>query len=362
MNLDAINVLTIHKSKGLEFDCVVIPFADWSLMGSRVLPSDKTSSIYWVTRSEWVAQKGLSLTPNLADEGLVPPLIPVVKKHLKSYASLRGDFSQLVNREEESTLIDGMNKTYVAFTRPREELHVFAKTGRGKVSELLQQHFMLAAGQPHPDLTVQEIRSGVYQCGEPRRTPKHAHALLNGRVEPMPPYKVTQSSRQVVVKLPREITDKHLMGNRLHNLMSRIFYRRDVERAIHFCLNRGIISRDDPQWPLTRIRRMLVHMFEDHRTSVWFSDDNRVYNERNVYSPEKTRHKRPDRVVRRPNGDVLVVDYKFGQEDLADNVKQVRGYMTDLHAAGMTHVVGFLWYVTEDKVYRVTPQDVQEVI
>ena len=67
-------------------------------------------------------------------------------------------------------------------------------------------------------------------------------------------------------------------------------------------------------------------------------------------------------MVRRPNGDVLVVDYKFGQEDLADNVKQVRGYMTDLHAAGMTHVVGFLWYVTEDKVYRVTPQDVQEVI
>ena len=170
----------------------------------------------------------------------------------------------------------------------------------------------------------------------------------------MPPYQVASGASRISVRLPEDLSDKQNTGKRLHNLMSRIAYRRDVDRAWGFCVNRGIISDDDKEWPLHRLRAVIDGMFDDPRTSEWFSDDNRVYNERNLSAGHfATTTKRPDRVVCRPDGTWIVIDYKFGEKDLEKHTEQVRGYMKRLERMGKKPIQGNLWYVALDEIVPV---------
>ena len=73
----------------------------------------------------------------------------------------------------------------------------------------------------------------------------------------------------------------------------------------------------------------------------WFEDYTRLMNERPLTAPEGLR--RPDRVVEMPSGDVIVVDYKFGQPRKKYR-DQVRSYMALLQQCGYTRLRGFLFH------------------
>ena len=96
--------MTIHKSKGLEFKAVIIPFCDWKL--------DKTnsSSVLWC-KPQPDQQPFAQL-----------PIIPV------NYGSKLKDtiFADYYWSEKLKCYIDTLNMTYVAFTRAENELIIMA--------------------------------------------------------------------------------------------------------------------------------------------------------------------------------------------------------------------------------------------
>ncbi|MCH5241827.1 MAG: UvrD-helicase domain-containing protein [Muribaculaceae bacterium] len=105
---NAVQIMTIHKSKGLEFKCVIIPFATESF-----LPSSNKEEWRWV---DPLKLKGLNL----------PPKLPV-----KTVASLMGSSHESVYREYiDQILTDNINMWYVAFTRARNELYLFTKSAQ----------------------------------------------------------------------------------------------------------------------------------------------------------------------------------------------------------------------------------------
>ena len=113
---DAVQIQTIHSSKGLEYGCVIIPFANWEL--------EKISNqTMWVEDASWLSPKnsGKPFAGIDKENGSLPPLIPVKAKLLAKVE----EFAELFNDEFEREIIDNINKTYVAFTRPKQELHVF---------------------------------------------------------------------------------------------------------------------------------------------------------------------------------------------------------------------------------------------
>lgn len=353
---DAIRVMTIHAAKGLEFECVVIPKADWYIKKET---NKACKEAFWVPRDQFMQQGGMKLfEPIEIPQQLIPPLLPLGKNAARALADEGLCLTQFVNEYYQNLLVDNLDKTYVAFTRPKQEMHIMADE-TSEVGALLKE--IMQAGAADSSVELEDDGTGVYQWGAPRDIsldkPDNKNKVV--QVFPMPHYRVccqAADSEHFAVKLPQDVTDKQNTGNRLHNLMSRIAYRRDVDRAIGFCINRGIIRDNDPEWPLQRIKAFIQRMFSDPRTRDWFADDNKVYNERNLspgHVDKMHKMKRPDRVVMRPDGTWIVIDYKFGEKNQADNEMQVMEYMKLLSKNGKSPIKGFLWYVDLDEVDEV---------
>ncbi len=327
---DAITVLTIHKSKGLEFDCVIIPYACWDVSDNS---SDKQ---YWLQDTEWTSEgcdallsgvPGVNFTPDL-----LPPLLPIDKSKANYLAEREGMFKRLIKRQTDDALIDNLNKTYVAFTRPRNELHIFAfkaNPNRSSSIEHIDELLMLLMPQV---AGATDFEGRGWQMGSP--VPPKKSASKSETLE-MPPYYVTPSPGVVQVKLPHDTTTQKDQGLQLHNLMGRIRYQRDARRAVERGRRRGVFTG---AWTQQQFEQALHHLFTDSATAPWYADDATVYNERNLVvllddtkrRPDDTKRPdrvvyRPDRVVRRPDGTLVVIDYKFGVEQ-PGYASQVRNY------------------------------------
>lgn len=104
-NTEAVNIMTIHKSKGLEFKCVIIPFATDSVVPSNI-------------KTEWRWVKPAKL------EDLEEPVVMPVKTN----TTLQGSVHDDIYREYfDQVVTDKLNTYYVAFTRARNELYIFSK-------------------------------------------------------------------------------------------------------------------------------------------------------------------------------------------------------------------------------------------
>lgn len=111
--IDAVKVMTIHKSKGLEFPVVIIPKAMWNPYPSA---KDCSRALIWTDHTP----RGLGkLDP--ADIPAVMPITPSL-----DMAEEDSPFHTPFEEFARERVVDQLNKTYVAFTRAVSELHVFA--------------------------------------------------------------------------------------------------------------------------------------------------------------------------------------------------------------------------------------------
>ena len=365
---DAITVLTIHASKGLEADCVVVPYANWQLDDS---PLERE---YWMTGQQWLDEGGSAIFNDLGialDPGIVPPILAAGKTALRNLNALN-HFVDTCDSQYQDLLIDNINKTYVAFTRPRKELHIFAlphRTQNGTENEKYGRHVgTLIADiimQMKSDGLFQLVAENVYQMGEPMPA---AAAKAEEQGEKLPAYAVTQAD--INVDLPNDPSSMREIGKDLHAVLSRITHAGMLQQVLDQSVRRGIISTDKADcWNRENLSNMLTKKLQQAPYSEWFAQDNTIYNERSLHLGEpkvktivaegvETRITydtlRPDRIVRRPDGTLIVVDYKFGSRKDEPYSAQVREYMTELSKVTAGAVKGYIWYVTRGECLEVT--------
>jgi hypothetical protein len=143
--------------------------------------------------------------------------------------------------------------------------------------------------------------------------------------------------------------------------LSGIHDRNDVDRAISRGLKHGSITSDadDPcgiDMVDKHVRRAI--MDPDSRVAAWFDPANKVYSERtitsasdNLWDEDGIENLRPDRIVRRPDGQIIVIVYKSGERNDKRYLRQLNRYITKLRAIFPgTAIVGRLWYVTHDLI------------
>ena len=335
-NASSVRVLTIHKSKGLEFPHVIFPFAEkvllykhgvhWSQLDTTRSPfSPEVSGIYPVDLNE------------LSGESL---------------------FAPAKEREERLQLVDNMNVFYVALTRAGKSLHVIAKppgngcrtsVGKGtpqygNFSELLF-HFLggeeeYSAGKPY-DFSQREVETAVAPlpfAGEYPSIP------LDGRLTP------SQEADDFFGEDGRVGTEAspRLRGIVLHDILSEVVRPADLERAVRDAVRDGRLDAAGGE----AARQLLGAGIAAH--PEWFPEaagpDVRVLNERTLFDADG-REYRPDRVVLRGR-EVTVVDFKFGGEH-ASYRKQVAGYARLWHELGYQVKGAYLWYVPDGKTEKV---------
>ena len=317
---NAINVLTIHKSKGLEFKCVILPFCDWDMKGK--------DEVLWIPKDQMLESGLLSGI----DENLVPPLMP-----LRSRVDMDMENTGLKDFYKEKLqerIIDMLNKTYVGFTRAVEELYVFTPKKGDKTSDTMMSSL----------LSTLLNEDGVYTLGDKgRRKEKTDNTHENADTMKMPLYKVEDNKLEYTV--PDMFTSEHIeKGKRLHNIFKRIVNKDDANTALLYYKARGVIPGDCYEDDC----RIVKDALEDSRVADWFDCRNKVYNERGMVGLDK--NKRPDRFVVTPDGRTIVIDYKFGKIHSKSYQEQVEGYMNILEQIGFKNIEGYIWYPLEKRI------------
>lgn len=308
---DAIKIMTIHKSKGLEFPIVLIPFMNWSL------DHDPTKdTILWC--------KGGDMAP--FDKLPVVPL-----KYSKNLASTY--WAQDYYQERLKAFLDNLNLIYVAFTRPIVSLWAVApkpkKSGKQVVSDIIYRY---ASNQAEWDEVTGHLKLGDVPDSTQKAGKTIEYGLSTYHTHPW------RGKVSVQIKNARELKGDFQQsaiwqGIEIHQLLSKIRYEADLEAFAG-----------------TPVYEKLVSIVRHSQLNGWFQEPWLVDTEVPILLPGGDL-KRIDRINRSEN-QTVVIDFKTGSPRDAD-VMQVRGYVSLLEQMGFKQVNGFLFYLGEKDVVAV---------
>ena len=335
-NIDAIRVITIHKSKGLQFPCVLIPMFDWNFDQSSI---------------EWIETAGFK--DKLPKGVAIPPIVPVKRDNKRTL------FDNEFKKIARSNIMDSLNKTYVACTRAQYELIIYTENNK-ELGLQLSQFLETCRNNNNgiaPTPTENCDPDVVYELGKPMLR-SDIPALnsddnaLPDNVESriMPPYSVVSDVDRWKLTSPDIIIDvrgtTRWVGEMLHKVMERVRTPKNLRKAFGRALHRGMITEEEHDEYLALLSKRLA----DPRVADWFANDNRLMLERSV-TIGGNGQKRPDRVVMKPNGEIIIVDYKFGDRSDDNDTKykrQVAGYkraVCDALGCRPDCVSGYVWYI-----------------
>ena len=357
--MDGIRIFSIHKSKGLEFHTVLIPFCDWKL------ENETYNQLVWCTAPE---------SPYNAID-----LVPVNYSSTMAESVYRQDYLD----ERLQLWVDNLNLLYVAFTRAGKNLILWSKKDqKGTMAELLSAALPKVAQTGEGSWNEEE---SVYESGEIYPSGEEIlHCVQNEKNKdtdkPNDKSKVLNKLAQKPVKLPVHMESmRHDIefrqsnrsadfiagvdeaessrrfinrGRLLHTLFSAIETEADIDDAISRLVFEGIIGRTETE---EEIRELTRKAFSQPQIKDWYSGAWQLFNECDIIWQENgaLRNRRPDRVMMR-DGVIVVVDFKFGKPNKKYN-KQVQGYIELLVRMGYdaNTISGYLWYVEEEIIEKV---------
>lgn len=341
-NIDAIRVITIHKSKGLQFPCVLIPMFDWNFDQSSI---------------EWIETAGFK--DKLPKGVAIPPIVPVKRDNKRTL------FDKEFKKIARSNIMDSLNKTYVACTRAQYELIIYTENNKELGLQLSQFLETCRNNDISPTPTENCDPDVVYELGKPMLR-SDIPALnsddnaLPDNVESriMPPYSVVSDVDRWKLTSPDIIIDvrgtTRWVGEMLHKVMERVRTPKNLKKAFGRALHRGMITEEEHDEYLALLSKRLA----DPRVADWFANDNRLMLERSV-TIGGNGQKRPDRIVMKPNGEIIIVDYKFGDRSDDNDTKykrQVAGYkraVCDALGCRPDCVSGYVWYIHSGDILAV---------
>ena len=319
-NQNAVQIMTIHKSKGLEFPVVIFPFADLDIYREidpqEWFPIDKTLF------------NGFSKT-----------LI-----NFNSDVENFGEIGQnIYTKHKAEQELDNINLLYVALTRPVEQLHVISKTDNNlnelnSYSKLFQSY-----------LQTEQLWSDnqtFYEFGNSKREIIPAEKSLE-----------TSSNKNIISVNKKEhnikiitksgylwdTNQQHAIekGNIIHDIMSKIYTKDDIDFAINLALDNGLINDDQVE----SITKNINDIVNQKDLKEFFTDQYTIYNERDILT-STGQMIRPDRLAIKDN-QATIIDYKTGLPN-PKYEQQLEIYATHLKEMGYQISNKILVFINEN--------------
>ncbi len=312
-HLNAVQIMTVHKAKGLEFPVVIFPYANEHLykrMDKKIwLPVEPTKY-----------------------EGF-EALLFNEKKEIVQYGEKAAHSYQ---EEEEKMELDAFNVLYVALTRAEKALFIITrkqldKKGNPNTDYYSGLFITYLQGMGQWDETKTHFEFGSFQ--ESQSTPPP--------VQPIISFPYTQKERpgfKILTKTDNlwdtERAAALSKGNLIHLAMGLIETPDDIENALSLLTRKGDVKAEEVDSVRTTIQEIVNHP----QLAPYFSKGSTIKNEKDIIT-KNGQLLRPDRLVIKEK-QVTILDYKTGKKNVSYH-QQLASYAQVLEQMG---------YVVENKI------------
>ena len=335
-----IRLLTIHKSKGLEFHTVIVPYCNWNVIEYQ---SGFRDERIWVD-------------PQTAPFNAIP-LLPVGFSQKLN----KSDFNAEYRQEAGLQTVDNLNLLYVALTRAESNLIVLSSKTKGtSIADTLIYALSSAFG-----CQLDEKESYIYESGQILPHTEKANVSDDNPFECKPtPQELSLHSYPINARFrqsgestrfvhstddPDDRQEEYIQtGKLMHSIFAAIRTVQDIDPQIDSMLSQGLIETSRKA---NDIRKMIHKHIEASGVQSWFDGSYTLFNEASIIYRDGgvLQTRRPDRVMIAPDGHAIVVDFKFGRER-EEHLHQVSEYMDLLRKMGYPQVEGHIWYVYTNKI------------
>ena len=312
--VDAIQIMTIHKSKGLEFPVVILPFLDSRTQNSNIwIPLQKDEENPFETFYVGI-NNDLKLIKNEA---------------IKSK----------IDEEENLTQLDNINTLYVATTRAKEQLYMIAEKPKesSKTVSIVNYLFDFVRHKGYTDDEI-VLKGSPERISKPKKVENTSKEL-----------KIYSSdwNERLVINTNSEKAQQKLayteFGNTVHTILSQIVTAKDLPKIIESEKQRGTISAENVE----HLQNILQNLLQDAKLVPYFAEGLTILNERDFIDAESQIF-RADRVVIDAENKCTIIDYKTGQPDL-DHHFQVNRYAHFFENLGYKIQSKILIYIDDEQ-------------
>jgi len=302
--VDAVQLMTIHKSKGLEFPVVIIPFADW---GDR-MKVDKF----------WIPVKSEEL-----------PFEEFIVNSFGKLDKVSPEIAEIIENERNEFLLDNLNLLYVATTRAVEQLYIITqKEAKNGVSAYFNDQFGNAN-----EVAVKGEKIRVFEPEELRISTENLSFVSENwenRIQISKESSKRWKKRKSIV-----------YGELIHELMQFIYTEKDVKPTLKTAVNAGQISQGE----LPEIQNQMLKILKHPQLEKFYQENLTILNERDFVN-EFGEIFRPDRLIF--NGNICsIIDYKTG-EPKPEHIQQINSYAENLEKMNYQIDKKLIVYIQED--------------
>ena len=315
--INAVQVMTIHKSKGLAFNVVMIPF-NWE--------GEKNYADLWVDAS------------SQTNGALRNTLIRGSKKLENSiYAS---DYK----KEQDLKFLDSLNKLYVATTRPKERLYIFSKEypkitdsflNSGKLNSFLYLYGLrnfFVDGNPNENHMLEPSKElKLYSCNNTIKSDWRKVVSIKKNSEKSWDIESNDTRRD--------------WGKLLHLALSKILHKENISEVCNSLYWRGYCSLQDKE----NLEKEISVLLSKPEIQMFFDSSWKVKNEREILMNDGSTYI-PDRLLFSEDKTV-VVDYKTGNPD-SSHILQIEKYASVLKQIGYDNIDKYLIYTNSKNLVK----------
>ncbi|MFZ4414603.1 MAG: UvrD-helicase domain-containing protein [Bacteroidales bacterium] len=316
--INAVNIMTVHKSKGLEFRIVIFPFAEDKQRNSK--------DMLWID--------------------LEDPELPLLKTALlglnKQLTETRYNTDYL--QESEKSKLDLINLLYVALTRPSERLYIISSLPSGK-SEALSLPDLFKGYLQH--LQLWQEGTTTYNLGTSKAKASSSTSTSDNMLQMNEFYSFDWQNRILVSKLAPQNwnTDdpdgSRRFGNYIHLVLSKIKHQNEIEKETEELFTKGLLTLKEKN----ELIKLLLKLWKLEEVKQLFNDTLQAKNETEILL-SNGKVIRPDRLVFKKD-EVIIIDYKTGKHQESHS-KQLDHYQTILEEMGYLKIKKILIYVSDE--------------
>ena len=316
---NAVRIMTIHKSKGLEFPVVIFPFAEEDYNRK---PKDKL----WLNAEE----QYFGLPKVLIDNS-------------SAVEGFGEEAAEVYNQKKQEELLDNINVLYVALTRAEEQLYMISNmnlSSKGEVPKNNMCSFFINYLENNGGFDKNKLE---YEFGNATKLSVAKQHVDTSKTIPLVseilnPKNIKIAQREALMWGTHQ-QEAIEYGNVIHEILSFVKTKNDVDLAITKSIENGLITYAQKETVFNTINEIVNHS----ELEICFADGNEVLNEQTIIQKEGKTIK-PDRMVLTKNKEVLLLDYKTG----IHNVKyqqQLENYQTAIESMGYKVVKKALIYI-----------------